>query len=531
MKNTLIYSILCGLFLFSSCSDDDSSSNGGTTSDLTKNITINTSVLYQTIEGFSASDCWTANYVGKYWTEQEKEAITQLLFSNKITSGQPEGIGLSMWRFNLGAGTAEQGDNSDIDDKSRRAEAFLNADGSYDWTRQSGQQYFIGKAKEYGCEKFVMFSNSPPVYYTSNKKGYSASGSYSNLSEEHYGDFADYMASVAAYFKQNKNIFFNYISPVNEPQYDWNEPGQEGSGWQNSEIKRIVTELDKALTQRNLDSEILISESGDWDYLYKTKNGGLRSNQIEQFFSPTSENYIGDLPHVPALIAGHSYWTDANWSTLQQTRATLAQKASTYGLKVFQTEWSMLGDHFNDDNYPGHDAADYHDIAMFMSKVIHQDLTTANVSSWSYWTALDVERWNHKNRFLLISLTPAGGAYGDIAQSGSHKATKTLWVLGNYSLFIRPGYQRVELTIANPSNSFFGSAWLSPNKDKLVVVYTNTTSKSIEVDLNIKDLNKSYTSVNSYTTSQAKDLSGATISGQNNCVVEPQSVTTVVYQF
>ena len=42
---------------------------------------------------------------------------------------------------------------------------------------------------------------------------------------------------------------------------------------------------------------------------------------------------------------------------------------------------------------------------------------------------MDVSRWGHKNRFLLISLVPAGGEYGDIEQEGSYQATATLWVL------------------------------------------------------------------------------------------------------
>lgn len=525
---TNIVWLLC-LMGFLACSDDDPSP-GTETSDLTKEVTINADMTYQTIDGFSASDCWTVNYVGKDWADDQKEAMARLLFSKEIKNGSPEGIGLSMWRFNLGAGTAEQGDASDLEDKSRRAECFLQADGSYDWTRQQGQQYFLEKARDYGCESFVMFSNSPPVYYTYNGKGYSARGSRSNLKDEHYSDFADYMATVAGYMKKNKNINISYISPVNEPQYNWDAPSQEGSGWQNSEIKRLVTELDKSLTANNLDTKILITEAGDWEYLYKVKSDAARSDQIKAFFSSTSENYVGNLTHVSPVIGGHSYWTDGTWNNLFQVRSELASAASSNGLKVYQTEWSMLGDHFNDKDYPGHETSTYHDIALQMGKVMHHDLVTAHVSSWSFWTSMDVPRWNHKNRFLLIELTPAGGSYGDISGSGTHAATKSLWVLGNYSLFIRPGYQRVDLNITNPSNSFFGSAWLSPSKDRLVVVYTNMTSKAIEADMNLKGLNKKHTVLKSYVTSQTKNLQeGTPVSDQ--CIIEPQSVTTFVYQF
>ena len=74
------------------------------------------------------------------------------------------------------------------------------------------------------------------------------------------------------------------------------------------------------------------------------------------------------------------------------------------------------------------------DIAFYMSRVIHNDLTVAGVSSWSYWTSMDVARWGHKNRFLLISLVPGGGINDNndnIEKEGTFQPTATLWVLGN----------------------------------------------------------------------------------------------------
>ncbi len=519
--NKLVY--ILSAFALISC-DKGKPADDPSEPDMSKELTIDVSKSYQTIDGFSASDCWTGNYVGKYWSSDAKEGIAKLLFSQKPN----EGIGLSMWRFNLGGGTAEQGSGSGIDDVSRRAECFLLSDGTYDWNRQSGQQFFLQKAKEYGCTEFVMFSNTPPVHYTKNGKGSSASGAYSNLKDDCYDKFALYMATVAHYFKQNKGIDFKWISPVNEPQYNW-ESGQEGSGWQNSQIKTLTVALDKALTDKGLSTNILLSESGDWEYLYKNKSDQNRSDQINDFFSPTSSNYVGDLAHVPALIGGHSYWTDGSFSSLSSTRSAVAAAAAAKGLKVYQTEWSMLGDHFGDD-YPGHDKADYIDIALYMSKVIHYDLSVANVSSWSYWTSMDVERWGHKNRFFLVRLIPAGGDYGDITQSGTFQATKTLWALGNYSSFIRPGYKRVDLNIYNQSNLFFGSAYVSPSQDKLVVVYTNLTQKSISVKPNIKGMSGSISSIKSYSTSLSQDLVASTIENENYSVA-PRSILTVVYEF
>ena len=115
-------------------------------------------------------------------------------FSSEIQSGQPKGIGLSMWRVNLGGGSAEKGEASGIEDKSRRAESYLTDDLTLDWTRCKGQRYFLQRAKEFGCQSIVLFSNTPPVQYTSNGKGFSNSGGVSNLKDECYTDFARYMS-------------------------------------------------------------------------------------------------------------------------------------------------------------------------------------------------------------------------------------------------------------------------------------------------------------------------------------------------
>jgi hypothetical protein len=137
-------------------------------------IVIDPAQTYQTIEGFGASDCWTGNYVGKYWNEDAKETIAKYLFSQNLKSdGSPEGIGLSMWRFNLGAGTMEQGEASGISDISRRAECMLDESEKYDFTKQAGQQWFLKRAKAYGCENFTAFSNAPLTVWSKNGKGYS----------------------------------------------------------------------------------------------------------------------------------------------------------------------------------------------------------------------------------------------------------------------------------------------------------------------------------------------------------------------
>lgn len=515
------------------CSDDspatpdtpDTPDGPDITNSVEKLVTIDAGQTFQTMAGFGASDCWSPAYVGRSWTSS-RAGITELLFSSEIVNGKPKGIGLSQWRVNLGGGTAEQGEASGLEDKSHRAESYLTDDLTLDWTRCEGQRYFMNRAKELGCSNFILFSNTPPVQYTYNGKGFSAQGGTSNLKPEHYGDFARYMADVADHYaSEGYNV--SHISPVNEPQYNW-DSGQEGSGWTNDEVARLARELDAALSAKGLSTDILLGESGDWEYLYKTKTDANRSNVLSAFFTPGSTAYVGDLSHVKNLICGHSYWTDGTWDGMRSVRRQLAQAAERYGVDVWQSEWSMLGDGYSSSEFVGYDAASEMDIALYMSKVIHNDLTVAGVSSWSYWTSIDAPRWGHKNRFLLISLMPAGGEYGDIEQEGSYQATATLWVLGNYSRFIRPGYRRIALQL-NESRSFFGSAWMSPEGDKIVAVYTNLAEKNVRLTETHAGWSGEAKAITTYTTTGSKNLQEATVAAGGQVVLEAGSVTTVVY--
>ncbi|MEO7983286.1 MAG: glycoside hydrolase, partial [Bacteroidota bacterium] len=76
---------------------------------------------YQIIQNFAASDAWACQFAGN-WPAEKKNAIADWLFSmDTLSNGNPKGIGLSLWRYNLGAGSAEQADSSGIKDEWRRA--------------------------------------------------------------------------------------------------------------------------------------------------------------------------------------------------------------------------------------------------------------------------------------------------------------------------------------------------------------------------------------------------------------------------
>ena len=62
-----------------------------------RHFSVDVKEIYQTIDNFGASDCWSMQKIGD-WVPTQKERVADLLFSTET------GIGLTAWRFNIGAG-------------------------------------------------------------------------------------------------------------------------------------------------------------------------------------------------------------------------------------------------------------------------------------------------------------------------------------------------------------------------------------------------------------------------------------------
>lgn len=493
-------------------------------------ITLDANDIAQTIHNIGASGCWFSEPVGKYWPGEKRERIAELLFSRKMdNAGNPRGIGLSAWRFNIGGGTAEQGDSSGIKDPNHRVECFLSPDGSYDWNKQSGYRWFLKKAKDYGVENLIAFTNTPPVQYTLNGLGYKTEkDSTANLKPERFTSYADFLTDVIKHFDK-EGLHFNYISPVNEPQWEWTgkfgEAKQEGSPWTNEEIYRVVKPLDSSLQAKKLQTKILAAEAGMLTFLYS--NNTSASRQIQRFFADTSRLSFVNFPSVPRLIDGHSYFTDTNDSNLTDVRKHLADTATKYGIEFWQSEYCMLGEGYKEGFKEKRSAMD---CALFLAKVIHNDLVVGNASAWQYWNAYEPGKADFNTLYYLIALQPDPDF-----KNGSYTETKNLWALGHYSLFIRPGMQRLKIQRSDKINDIEAAqkTMVSAYKDdngKMVIVALNYTGQEQSLSLNIEN-SKPVKSVRSYVTTAAKNknMEASILKGINdNVVLPPRSITTIV---
>ncbi|UOQ68706.1 glycoside hydrolase [Hymenobacter volaticus] len=471
---------------------------------------------YQTIDNFSASDAWACQFVGQ-WPAAKREAIADLLFSTENgPNGNPRGIGLSMWRFNIGAGSTQQGEASGIKDEWHRAESFLLPDGRYDWTRQAGQVWFMQSAKQRGVKQFLGFMNSPPVQYTLTGRAFAADGK-TNIAPAKYEAFAKFMADVVQGVQRTTGMLFDYISPINEPQWDWSDPKQEGSPFRNEEIAGVTKALNAALEAQKLPTKILITEAGKLNYLLATEDKPERGEQITAFFSSASPTYVGNLPRMAPVVAAHSYFTTSPHNQAVTLRKQLAAKvAAVPKLTFWQSEYCILGDNGGEINGNKRDLTI--EPALYLARVIHNDLAMANAAAWQWWLA--VSPYDYKDGLIYVDKTK---------EDGNYQTSKMLWALGNYSRFIRPGAVRIDARLApdlGPENQLLVSAYKNAGSKQFVTVVVNSATTAADLQLKI---GKKLGTMRIYTTSATTDLQpGPVLKADQLVHLAPRSITTVV---
>jgi O-glycosyl hydrolase len=456
-------------------------------------ITIDVADQRQTVNGFGASDCWSAQYIGQ-WPSAKQNAIADLLFETGLdANNNPLGAGLSIWRMNVGAGSARQ---NNIDDHWRRSDFYYNASlTAYDWTRCPGQRNFLQLAKARGVDHFKAFCNSPPITMTKNGNAFcDPSVGDTNLEPSKRGEFASYLADVLEHFRDAEGIDFKTISPFNEPEWDWNG-GQEGCRYSNAEMSAFVNVLYPELQSRNIETDIDVCDSGQLDYLYS--QGSFKG----------------------ASISSHSYWTDSDPYGLVTQRQALRSELDNYGLTYEQTEYCILGSYG-----PGRDLGI--NPALYIARTIHYDMTIAQATTWQWW--LGISPYDYKDGLVYTDYNDTDGNYDD---------SKMLWAVGNFARFIRPGMKQVGLTRSDgspPENNLEGlmvSSYYNLFNNAVVTVFVNRANQNKRVDLLYQNLDpaKPINHVVPYVTSSADDLAAyAALDVGDTLEIPSKSVVTVV---
>lgn len=483
------------------------------------NITLMANLRHQTMRNFGASDGWNTHFIGKYFPEQKKERLAELLFScETYDDGTPKGIGLTSWRFNIGAGTTEQGAASRIGDETRRTECFLNPDmTTYDWSKQIGQQWFLEKAaKTYNVPDIIGWQNVPPVYFNKNNLGFRDYGEPKStiLQREHFSDFGKFLADVVNHFKA-EGINFKYVSPLNEPQWDWcasaegGTVNQEGSPWLNTEVSDVVKAIDAQFVANNVDTKLFIGEAGSIVHLLSESSGNYQ-NQLYNFWSSESPLYVADLPSMSNIVSSHSYWTDGNANDIVDKRANLKAEMNALDetLEYWQTEYSLLGNGYKAIHSNGSSRTlSPMESGISLARIVHNDLVQADCSGWQWWTTFERDASSgNEERFALIryilNADRTDGVFG---------ATKLLYSLGNFSRFIRPGMKRIDVERSDNmsdvdavANQMF-SAFVDDSTGDVVIVAVNASQHTKAISIDVEGLDSNIAHYIPYVTTNAEN--------------------------
>ncbi len=478
----------------------------GITADSTR-IKINKLSCEQEITGWGTSGCWWAQKLGECDSAEE---VTKLIFSE-------EGLGLNIYRYNIGGGEKDN-PNSRLDrNSSRSTESFLVWDEEagewvYDWNKDAAAQKVLNMALSYGCvDTVVMFANSP--HYSMCVSGQASGGlepAQSNLKKECYQDYVDYFLDITQHFI-DMGVPVKYISPINEPQWDWGGGwvGQEGCHYEIDEAVELIRMFALSIKERNMPVKLSVLESG--------QVGDHAMDCMDLLWADE------DIRDVLGTYAYHSYWTDRNFLLKEAFGEYLQIQYPE--VEVEMSEWCEL---------PCQHTIDDIDGAIIMARTIGEDISLTGVNSWSSWVAVN-EGGEHADSMIAV-----GDTYNE------YTIAKRYYAMAHYTKFVPVGSHAVDfnLSVADltaekawwkqwignreynvylTENYMTVSAFRTPDKEYVVVIANEGEEK--EVSFNMLGYDMSV-----YTTDADSDLELTTqTKGHKKITIGAKSITTVVF--
>lgn len=372
-------------------------------------LTVDRTKQYQTFEGFGASGAWWAQEIGA--VPAMRDEVARLLYDRQ------NGIGLRVYRYNLGAGSADSGAGS-YGNGNRRTHSIETVGGGCDPSKDEAAVAMMRKAAECGCEEIVIFSNSPQERLTKNGKAHldEKKAFRTNLAKENYGAFSKYLLDAAELFL-SEGLPVKYISPVNEPIWKWTG-GQEGCHYSPLQARRLLRTVAEDLEARPaLRGKVKLSgmESGDLRWFNKSFTRALLSDDTirRNVDAVDYHSYFLPLPAPPFMNDRIAF--------MKRFRRYMDRHYPDVPLKM--SEWCHM--------QGGRDSG--MDSALVTARVIIEDLTVTNVVSWSHWIAC--------SNFDYCD----GLIYYDMG-TRALELTKRYFVTGNFSEYIPYGARRIAVS-------------------------------------------------------------------------------------
>jgi glucuronoarabinoxylan endo-1,4-beta-xylanase len=264
-----------------------------------------------------------------------------------------------------------------------------------------------------------------------------------NFVATNYQAYATQLANYVASMRMNYGIKVKAISVQNEPDL---ETDYESCVWTGPQIHDFVPYLSAALSGVGAGStSIMLPERSWWDFSLATATMSDTATAAK----------VG-------ILGGHNYGS---------TASAITQFGSPSPLPIWETE-----------HYFGSDDSIQNGLAL--AQEIHSFMTVAQAGAYHYW-------WLK------------GSGTGSLAGDSTDTPAKRLYVMGNYSKFVRPGFYRVDAT----NNTIaLVSAYKDPASSNFVIVAANPSPFAVTQTFDVTSC-PSVTSLNQWVTSATLSLS------------------------
>lgn len=251
---------------------------------------------------------------------------------------------------------------------------------------------------------------SPPAGF---KNTNSVNGGSFVSSTANYQGYAAQLANYVSTMSRTYGVQLYGLSLQNEPDVS---VSYESCLWTSQQFHDFLPYVAAALTASNVAAtKIIMPEDEFWQW-------NLATNAMSDL---TTSNLVG-------ILAGHNY------------NGSLAPPCTQFGSPCPKSLWET-------EHYLGTDDSITNGLAL--AQEVHLFMTSAQANAYHYW-------W-------LI-----GSGTGSLVDDPSNPA-KRIYILGNYSRFVRPNYYRVGST--NTSTALV-SAYLDPTSSNYVVVAANNSA-------------------------------------------------------
>ena len=467
MKKIIIIAVIAAsLFFTITCGSGPGRGSTGAA------INVNYNEYRQVIDGFGGSNAWTR-------LPRDPKTALELV---KLLYSRTEGMGFTILRNRIPFRERLEGDvQTGLNDGFvvRKADDnydyVINSDGtktfnlnwnSWDLDSTRNLIKMIQELGDNGPENLVIMSTpwTPPNNRVTRWKeditGVSIRHNYvmdwsrpdywGRLKRDKYNDYADLLADYVLNFESNMGAPLDILSVQNEPNWkaDW-----ECAYWSGIDLRDFI----KIIAQRFPMKNVTPGKNGIGIMMPEFQNFHVNVNEMimPSLNDPVSEEII-------THIALHQYNAPSDASS--RAGAMEFPDIIASGKPFWQTEISGSGTHVPKGIGINN--------ALYYARMIHWDFTLSQINAYLYW-------W-------LWTNSPTEEFPGSLISVDFDEITAAhrLYVMGQYSRFIRPGWYRVDST-TSPYTGLYSSAYRNPKTKEIAIVLINEQITPASININL----------------------------------------------